>query len=94
MSERKCYKSISCLNSGEVSKEHFNLLIKLSNIRGSKTIQALYDFFVEGKTRREIYVDHSIDPGNLSRKISDLQKISRNVIELYPHYLARNSLRV
>lgn len=94
MLENKRYQSISYLNRGEVSEEHFNLLMNISGIRGKKITCALREFFVDGKSRRDAYTKYDIDPGNLSRKIDELQLLSKNVMALYPHYLSYSSFRI
>ena len=94
MLDNKHYQSISYLNPGEVSEKHFRLLMDISSIRGEKIICALRAFFVEGKTRREIYSIYNINQGNLSRKIEELQELSQSIMALYPYYLSCLSLKI
>lgn len=94
MLDNKRYQSISHLNSGEVSEEHFNLLMNISSIRGKKITSALQAFFVEGKNRREVCTKYDLDPGNFSRKIEEIQTLSQNIMALYPYYLSYSSVQI
>ena len=94
MLENKRYKSVSYLNPGEITEEHFHLLMDISSIRGKKITCALRAFFVEGMARNDICSKYDIDPGNLSRKIEALQMLSQSIMALYPYYLSYSSLKM
>lgn len=67
------------LTPGEVDKRHFLLLISISSIRSRKVINALEDYFVDGKNRKEVCYKHKINQGYLSIKVRELQEISAKI---------------
>lgn len=64
---------------GEVDKRHFLLLISITSIRSRKVINALEDYFVGGKNRKEVCYKHKINQGYLSIKVRELQEISAKI---------------
>ncbi|EHC4362127.1 hypothetical protein JTG84_004665, partial [Escherichia coli] len=67
---------------GKVDKNQFMLLIDVSLIRSHKVINALEDYYVNGKNRKEICVKHKINQGYLSLKIRKLQEVSFKVYNI------------
>ncbi|HCP5802217.1 TPA: adhesin biosynthesis transcription regulatory family protein [Escherichia coli] len=70
------------LRPGKVDKKQFVLLIDISSIRSYKVINALEDYFVNGKNRKEICDNHKINQGYLSLKIRELQDISLRIYNI------------
>lgn len=78
--------SVSGLRAGEVSREHFRLLINISNIHSTKVILALEDFLVSGLTRQDACQKHQVALGYFSISLRRLQELSAQVVLMYPHY--------
>ncbi|EFB70910.1 PapB/FocB family fimbrial expression transcriptional regulator [Providencia rustigianii] len=82
MREQLLTQSPYRLHPGKVDKKHLMLLINISSIRSNKVINALNDYFVEGKKRKEICEKHKINQGYLSIKINELQETSLKVYNI------------
>ncbi|MBJ9325130.1 hypothetical protein I5501_23310 [Citrobacter freundii] len=78
----------SHLNAGEISEQHFQLLMDISSIRGKKISRALKEYFVKGKSRTEACRSCNTDPGNFSRKVEEIQMLSNKIINIYPYYIS------
>lgn len=74
------------LKPGTVSEDMFHILIDISAIRSEKVIYALRNFFVDGKTRKEICEEFDVNPGYLSTKIKELQLLMSKIVSIYPYY--------
>lgn len=76
----------SGLRAGQVSHEHFRMLINISNIHSAKVISALEDFLVLGLTRHEACEKHCVAQGYFSVSLRRLQELSAQVVLMYPYY--------
>ncbi|EIE0340254.1 transcriptional regulator [Salmonella enterica] len=72
---------------GKVSPEHFKCLVTLSRIRGKKTVVALEDFLVNGRTRKVIFEIYKISPGYFSLKLKQIRYYNRLIAEILPFYM-------
>ena len=79
-----CHKNI--LLPGNVPEEQFWLLIDISPIHSEKVIVALFDYFVVGKSRKDICDLHHINNGYLSTSISRLNRINHTAKKLARYY--------
>jgi hypothetical protein len=71
---------------GEVDPEHLRRLLGLTRINAESVISALYGHFVEGK-KQAVACDHfGVSRTTLSRKVSELNKLSKEVRELAVFY--------
>ena len=66
----------------ELVPEHLRRLIGLTRITAESVISALYGHFVEGKKQTVACAEFGVSDTTLSRKVSDLNKLSREVREL------------
>lgn len=74
-----CGKPHSSLLPGKVPVQYFRLLTDISPIRSKKVIQALQDFFVEGRPRIHVCDLHGVGQGYLSVKIKELNALNRKI---------------
>ncbi|ENY3616614.1 adhesin biosynthesis transcription regulatory family protein [Escherichia coli O8:H49] len=89
MSETHCCNSgLDILSSGNVPEEKFWLLIDISPIHSEKVIVALLDYFVTGKSRKDICEEHNINNGYLSTSIARLNQINQMAKRLSKYYCA------
>ncbi|HGX5055727.1 TPA: PapB/FocB family fimbrial expression transcriptional regulator [Escherichia coli] len=86
-------KEINFLNfyPGNMSEEHFWLLIELSPIHSKKIINALKDFLVNGYDRKDIYKQHNISAGYFSGALGRLRHVSMTIAMLLPYYVNTKS---
>ncbi len=78
--------NLDILSPGNVSEEQFWLLIDISPIHSEKVIVALLDYFVAGKSRRDICEIHNINNGYLSTSIARLNQINQMAKRLAKYY--------
>ena len=71
---------------GQVDPEHLRRLIGLTRINAESVISALYGHFVDGKKQSVACAEFGVSDTTLSRKVSDLNKLSREVRELAVFY--------
>ncbi|MED8729959.1 adhesin biosynthesis transcription regulatory family protein [Escherichia marmotae] len=83
--ERRVNKALH-LSPGNVSEEHFWLLVEISPIHSEKIIFALKDFFVSGCSRKEVCERHGISPGYFSGALGRFRHVSMIVFQLIPYY--------
>lgn len=69
-----------------ISKEHFELLVSLTPIHSQKLKFALFAYFVDGLSLKEIRDQFKVNTSYLSLKIRVIQDVSRTVVSLYPYY--------
>lgn len=86
--------NINYLMAGDMCEEHYQMLIELSKIRSKKITAALKEYLVNGKARGEICEQYDVDPGNFSRKLAELQTLSKKIVTLYPYYLTCLSKKI
>lgn len=79
-------KRESRLISGAVPEDVFWLLIELSAIRSDKIINALKGYFVEGKTRKHLCDEFSVNNGYLSTSIARVERAHAVVKGLFSLY--------
>ncbi|ENY3616482.1 PapB/FocB family fimbrial expression transcriptional regulator [Escherichia coli O8:H49] len=90
MSERYSYNcNLDVLLPGNVPEEQFWLLIDISPIHSEKVIIALLDYFVRGKSRKDICELHHINNGYLSTSIARLNQINYIAKQLASYYSNR-----
>ena len=84
VSPRECLMAVVKreLVPGQVDPEHLRRLIGLTRITAESVISALYGHFVEGKKQTVACAEFGVSDTTLSRKVSDLNKLSREVREL------------
>lgn len=71
---------------GQVDPEHLLRLIGLTRITAESVIFALHGHLVEGKKQTVACAEFGVSDTTLSRKVSDLNKLSREVRELAVFY--------
>lgn len=77
------------LVSGEVSPEHFWMLLALTRVdAGSNAAQALRDHYVEGVSHIEAPKRHNIGASQFARRLRAIEKASAIAKQLAPFYLA------
>lgn len=69
-----------------ISKEHFELLVSLTPIHSLNLKSALFAYFVDGLSLKEIRDQFKVNTSYLSLKIRVIQDVSRTVVSLYPYY--------
>ncbi|EDH0020999.1 transcriptional regulator [Salmonella enterica subsp. enterica serovar Bareilly] len=67
-------KRDNSLLPGTVPEDIFWGLVEVSAIRSDKIIKALKDYFVDGKSRKVICLDHDVNNGYLSTSIARMEK--------------------
>lgn len=85
---RECLMAVAKrdLVPGQVDPEHLRRLIGLTRITAESVISALYSHFVDGKKQTVACAEFGVSDTTLSRKVSDLNKLSREVRELAVFY--------
>lgn len=71
---------------GEVDPEHLRRLIALTKISAESVISTLYAHFVEDKKQAVACAEFGVSRTTLSRKVSELNKLSKEVRELAVFY--------
>ncbi|EIM7320207.1 adhesin biosynthesis transcription regulatory family protein [Escherichia coli] len=74
------------LSPGNVSEEHFWLLVEISPMHSEKIIFALKDFLVSGCSRKEVCERHGISSGYFSSALGRFRHVSMTVLQLIPYY--------
>ena len=75
---------------GNMSREHFNLLIELSPINSRKVKLALCDFFVGGTTRKEVCTKYNVSQGYFSISVRKFIKVNDKVTKVVKYYLPKH----
>lgn len=88
-SKTTCYEFYS-LKPGNVTVEHFESLIDISNLRSQPIILSLYFYFVEGVERQRICELYGVNNGYLSVKIKQLQDLNKKIISMSSIYCIRD----
>ncbi|HDY1778228.1 TPA: transcriptional regulator [Escherichia coli] len=83
---KRCYRSYF-IEAGTIDKEHFWLLIDISSIHSQRIIDALYDYVVEGCSRKAICEKHHINNGYFSTCLKRLNNIHKIIFELSKFYI-------
>lgn len=71
---------------GQVDPEHLRRLIGFTKITAESVISALYCHFVEGKKQSVACAEFGVSDTTLSRKVSDLNKLSREIRDIAIFY--------
>ena len=74
------------LAPGKVDPEHLERLIGFTGITGETVLKALYSHFVEGKKQADVCREYGLSPSQLSRKIADLNSVSKDIREVSKFY--------
>ena len=74
------------LVSGFISDEQFWLLVKASSIRSDKVVNALFDYLVNGISRKESCAKYDVNSGHFSIGLGRLQQLSHTAAELSRFY--------
>ena len=71
---------------GSMSIEHFKCLVEISSINSQKTIMAMEDYFVHGKTRKEACERNNVAQSYFSISVKKFIKISNAVAQASKFY--------
>jgi len=71
---------------GHVDPEHLRRLIGFTKIAAESVKSALYSHFVEGKKQSVACAEFGISSTTLSRKVSDLNKLSQEIRDIAVFY--------
>ncbi|EFA4228716.1 transcriptional regulator [Escherichia coli] len=71
---------------GSMSIEHFRCLIEISSINSRKTIMAMEDYFVHGKSRKEACERNNVAQSYFSISVKKFIKISNAVAQASKFY--------
>ncbi|ECU3284685.1 transcriptional regulator [Salmonella enterica subsp. enterica serovar Javiana] len=96
----KCSNTISHLTSSEISARirqgwlipgsvtdaHFWSLVGISSMHSDKIINALFDFLVKGKPRKEVCISYGVNSGHFSIGLNRLQHISHAAAKMAEYY--------
>jgi hypothetical protein len=74
------------LISGYVSEEQFWLLVGASSMHSEKVIKALFDYLVNGTTRKSACAEHGVNSGHFSIGLNRLQHLSHTAAKLAAFY--------
>ncbi|HCU1427435.1 TPA: transcriptional regulator [Escherichia coli] len=74
------------LISGKVSEQQFWLLIGISSMHSEKVIKALFDYLVNGISRKKSCCLHQVNSGHFSIGLSRLQYLSHAAAKLSQFY--------
>ena len=74
------------LVSGFISEEQFWLLVKASSIRSDKVVNALFDYLVNGISRKESCARYDVNSGHFSIGLGRLQQLSHTAAKLSRFY--------
>jgi|GEM_PF-5422351 len=74
----------SKLEPGSITKEHLDLLVRLTNITGDKILEALHAHLVEKVPQVTASNEFGVSRPLLNRKISDVTKVHHMVSSLTP----------
>lgn len=75
------------LAAGTVEEEQFQLLVVISSLRSKKVINALSAYFVSGCTRAEVCERFNVNPGYLSIKIKEMERLCQYILAIYPFFI-------
>ncbi|EEJ2306421.1 transcriptional regulator [Salmonella enterica subsp. enterica] len=74
------------LTPGHVSDTQFWLLLGISSMHSEKVINALFDFLVKGRARKEVCNEYSVNSGHFSIGLNRLQHISHTAAKMAEYY--------
>ncbi|EFN6235600.1 PapB/FocB family fimbrial expression transcriptional regulator [Escherichia sp. E4742] len=74
------------LVSGLIPEAQFWLLINASSIRSDKVVNALFDFLVNGLSRKESCARYNVNSGHFSIGLGRLQQLSHTAAKLSVFY--------
>ncbi|ELO4939572.1 transcriptional regulator [Escherichia coli] len=72
---------------GNITEEHFWLLVEVSPIHSERIISALKEFLVDGCARSDIYKRYNISSGYFSGALGRLRHVSMTISMLVPYYI-------
>ena len=78
---------------GFVSEAQFWLLIGASSMHSEKVIKALFDYLVNGATRKSACVAYCVNSGHFSIGLNRLQDLSHTAAKLAVFYRAPRIIR-
>lgn len=71
---------------GQVDPEHLRRLIGFTKITAESVVSALHAHFVEGKKQSVACAEFGVSDTTLSRKVSDLNTLSKEIREITVFY--------
>ena len=71
---------------GHVSDTQFWLLVGISSMHSEKIINALFDFLVKGRARKDACNEYSVNSGHFSIGLNRLQHISHTAAKMAEYY--------
>ncbi|TQO04743.1 UNVERIFIED_ORG: adhesin biosynthesis transcription regulatory protein [Citrobacter freundii] len=71
---------------GHVADTQFWSLVGISSMHSDKIINALFDFLVKGKPRKEACISYGVNSGHFSIGLNRLQHISHAVAKMAEYY--------
>lgn len=74
------------LISGYVRDAHFWLLVGISSMHSDRAINALFDFLVKGKSRKEACLEYGVNSGHFNIGLNRLQYISHAAAKMAEYY--------
>lgn len=74
------------LVSGFISEEQFWLLVNASSMRSDKVVNALFDYLVNGISRKDSCTRHNVNSGHFSIGLGRLQQLSHTAAKLSGFY--------
>ena len=74
------------LVAGFISEEQFWLLINASSMRSDKVVNALFDYLVNGISRKESCAKFNVNSGHFSIGLGRLQQLSHTAAKLSRFY--------
>jgi len=74
------------LLKGSVHKEHFKLIVEVSNIRSAKVIYALESYLVNGDAIKDVCEKYGITSSYFNAALRRMQEISHCIAFMVPFY--------
>lgn len=74
---------------GSVPESQFWLLIGISSMHSEKVIKALFDYLVNGMSRKDVCNNYSVNSGHFSIGLNRLQHLSHTAAKLSEYYHQR-----
>lgn len=75
------------LRPGEVHPEHFRMLIEASSVYSPRVIKFMEEYLVRGVERKTACKMHGVSASYASVTLRKIQRLSRIVVMMYPHYI-------
>ncbi|GGM16783.1 PapB/FocB family fimbrial expression transcriptional regulator [Pseudomonas asuensis] len=83
-------RTLSFLKPGSLEREHFDLLLEGTSIRGEKVIRALEDFLIKGVPVTEACESNSVNRSQFYRRLYALESESERARRLSKFYNYNN----